>query len=266
MLELGADKEAKDCVRTPHTTAAALCVGARRVRQSAGRVQPCMRSVPRYLSRLGCLLAALRRGAAFVRSRTEWQDATALGGTEGSSGGRTAAAGARRGHGGQRFRARPTRHSRCALRRSVARTALSWPGAAAPALRPTLRLTPWLIVGCTEAWLCFCAVARRAKLHCTLRQSTANWRSCGCCWSSARTRRPTTRCAPHPSRPQLAASERGADGAQLAGSAAVLSWLGAAAPARRAAPCAVRMTGRVDAAGGRASGRLLEHRGSRADR
>ena len=120
MLELGADKEANDRVRAPHATAAALCVGARRVRQSAGRVQPCMRSVPHYLSRLGCLLAALRRGAAFVRSRAEWQDATALGGKEWSSGGRTAAAGARREQGGQRFRARPTRHSRCALRRSAA--------------------------------------------------------------------------------------------------------------------------------------------------
>ena len=37
LLELGADKEAKDTVRSPPFSAAARCVGAWRVRCSAGR-------------------------------------------------------------------------------------------------------------------------------------------------------------------------------------------------------------------------------------
>ena len=71
------------------------------------------------VSRLGCLSAALRRGAAFVRSCAERLDATALCGTIRPSGGRAAAAGARRRQGGQIKRARPTRHGRDALRRII---------------------------------------------------------------------------------------------------------------------------------------------------
>jgi hypothetical protein len=165
LLDSGADKEATNQVRTPCATAAARCVGARRVQRSAAL--PVTTDARRVA---GCGVA----------------------------------------------------------------------------------LTPWPLVGRTEAWRCFVAVARRpAQRRCRLPRRLASWRLCGCCWSAARTRRPKTRCAAHAPLPRLAASACAAapswPGAARLLFGSVSSALPATTDARRVVGCGVASAARPHA-------------------